>query len=216
MKVKIATSKEFLIWSMLDGDHALANNIRLLNQDLILKPDFSSFLENKLREVIFNSKRQYISDYLKDSSVVIANFSFEELLSYESCYTSVSFEQFLDSYELSVKKKKGFTIVRKSKDNIEKSVDAINDIEKRVDSLNSWLTANDTVLPKLSKVSSHNVLNSKNIWVATNRIVVCKTKNGTIKIIDGTHRLLSFGLLKNSKKINCDSLYGFYFEEKEE
>lgn len=213
MKIKLPTNKEFLIWSMLNGDHALAENVKLLNHSLVENPNFSLKLENKLRKQVFDSKRGYISEMMKNSAINIAEFKFEELMGFESCYSNISFETFLDNYKLSIKKRKGFKIVRKVKEDIEKSFEAIQDVEKRMKALSKWFESNEITTPKLKDVSSSKVLNSKNIWVATNRIIVCKTNAGLIKIIDGTHRLLSYGILKEKKKIKLENLYGFYFEE---
>jgi len=216
MKIIQTTNKEFLIWSMLNGDHALIDNIKLLNSSLIEDPNFSCQIQNKLRETVFDSKRKYISEFMKNSSITFAKFSFEELMSFESCFSNISFETFLDNYKLSISKNKGFKIIRKNKEDIEKSIDAIEDIRKRMKSLESWFEINEVKLPKTKEITSQKILNSKNIWVATNRLVVCKTSTGTYKIIDGTHRLLSYGLLKSKNNLELKNLYGFYFEEQKD
>ena len=118
MKIKLPTNKEFLIWSMLNGDHALIENAKLLNSLLIENPNFSSKLENKLRKQVFDSKRGYISEMTKNSAINIAEFKFEELMGFESCYSNISFETFLDNYKLSSKKRKGFKIVRKDRKSV--------------------------------------------------------------------------------------------------
>lgn len=199
---------------MLNGDHALAENVKLLNPNLIEKPNFSSKLENSLRKEVFLSKRKWIYDYMKDASLCVAEISFDELLSFESCYTDIKFEQFLDSYQLSVDQNKEFTIVRKTKDNIQKGVEAIDDIKKRVKSLKTDLKKFQDKSVETWKVCSEKYLNSNNLWIATNRgLMVKKKDSSTIKIVDGTHRLLSYGLLVRSKELKGKKLKCIFWEE---
>jgi len=213
MEIMQGINTNFVIWSMLDGDHALKANTSFLDQKLIKEPNFSSKLENKLRLEVFRSKRNWIYEMLKDNSVCIAKFKFDEMLKFNSCYTAVSFEQFLDNYHISKLTNKGFSITRKEKDNVEKSLDAIKDVEKRMESLEKdYLKYKEKPL-KYTKIASHKFLNTNDCWLATNRALIVKTKDGPTKIVDGTHRLLAYGLMSRINKIENAELYAFYWEE---
>jgi hypothetical protein len=200
---------------MLDGDHALTEVVKSLNPKLIKEPDFSSRLENKLRLEVFNSKRKWIHDMMGESpSICIASVSFEELLGFESCYTNVTYEKFLDSYHISHLTGKGFTIVRKDKDSVSKEYPAIQDVEKRMAALEKDM--GNGIQFTSSVVASHKCLNSESVWLATNRAMFVKVAGSNkIKIVDGTHRLLAYGLLRRLKPEFFDKkskLFGFFWE----
>lgn len=199
---------------MLNGDHALVENVKKLDKKLIENPDFSAKLENSLRKEVFLSKRQWIYDYMKDASLCVAEITFDELLKFESCYSDIKFEQFLDSYQLSTEQNKEFTIVRKTKDNVQKGIEAIDDIKKRVESLRIDFKKQKNKTIPTWKICSEKYLNSENLWIATNRALMVKKKDsGTIKIVDGTHRLLSYGLLSRSEKLNAQKIKCIFWEE---
>jgi hypothetical protein len=187
---------------MLNGDHALVENVKKLNEKLITNPDFSSKLENNLRKEVFLSKRKWIYDYMKDASLCVAEINFDELLKFESCFSNIKFDQFLDSYQISMEQNKEITIIRKRKENIQKGIEAINDIKKRVANLKIDIEKQGTKIVPAWKICSEKYLNSENLWIATNRgLMVKKKDSGVVKIIDGTHRLLSYGLLVRSENL---------------
>lgn len=214
MKILKSINTNFAIWSMLNGDHALVENVKKLDKELVEKPDFSSKLENSLRKEVFLSKRKWIHDYMKDASLCVAEITFDELLKFESCYSDIKFEQFLDSYQLSTEQSKEFTIVRKTKDDVQKGIEAIDDIKKRVESLKIDLKKQKNKAVPAWKICSEKYLNSENLWIATNRgLMVKKKDSSTIKVIDGTHRLLSYGLLVRLEKLNVQKIKCIFWEE---
>lgn len=211
-----ATNTNIPIWSMLDGDHALVSGAKLINSKLVEDPNFSSPLENKLRTDIFRSTREWIYQPLKNSSVCIVSYTFKDLLSFSTCFTDVTYEKFLDSYHLGHLTNKGFSIQRKTRPDLEKPLESIVEIEKRVVALAKSLEKqrNKDIL---LKIDNPKYLNSKNCWLATNRVLLMKSKESNkIKIMDGTHRLVALGLYTRINKLkSTKKFYGFYWEEME-
>jgi hypothetical protein len=216
IKVIKATNTNIPVWSMLDGDHALKSGAGLLSKKLVEEPDFSSVLENKLRTDVFRSTRDWIYQPLKNSSVCIISYTFEDLLTFNTCFTDVTYEKFLDNYHLGHLTDKGFAIQRKTRPDLEKTPESIAEIKKRMAALTKSLER-QAGKDLLSKIDNPKYLNSKNCWLATNRALLMKPRDSSkVKIMDATHRLIALGLFsKTNKEKTPEKLYGFYWEETE-
>jgi hypothetical protein len=216
MKVIKLISQHIPIWSMLCGDHALQVVVNNINPKLISQPDFLNPLENKLRLDVFKDRRKWIWDSMGDNvAFALIEIDIQELLTFNTCFSYVSFEEFIKQYSKAYNKKKGFLIKRpRHNSDLEKNKEAVeyvcknlaNNIEASYSKMTYQLKSKNIVDPMFN--------NEKNIFLAANRSLLMKCKNNTIKIMDGTHRLTAYAIAKTNKKcILPDRLYAFYWEE---
>jgi hypothetical protein len=109
MEVVAYINQNLPIWSILCGDHALVEEVKLINENLIKNPKLESTLENKLRHSIFKHKRAFIDETIKNTaSFALVSLSFEELMDenlVQTCFTEISFKRFAVSFKTGGKKK---------------------------------------------------------------------------------------------------------------
>jgi hypothetical protein len=197
MKIVQLINQNIPIWSILSGDHALAGDIDKINPRLLKTPDFLNALENKLRLEVFKERRGWIYDTMKDqASFALVKIDMDELLTYKTCFTGVSFQQFVDEYQRAYKKGKGFVIKRprhetdldKDKAGVLNVADELaNKIEIAFNKSSYKLKPEDVLNPVYR--------NEDNIYTAANRGFVMRPKHGgALKILDGTHRLTAYSI----------------------
>lgn len=191
------------IWSMLAGDHALSKIVHKINPALIDSPSFHSNLDNQLRLDVFKSERQWILKIIGSyPSFSIVRFTHAELMLFDTCFKDISYKEFLRTHVKCMYYEKSSSMLGKPPEYLDKM--------KRMKI--SMLRAS-----KLSNVTHNDVDNytitNNNIWLAANRSILVKRKNGKIMILDGTHRLMCYGLLVDDGANIPKHLYGFYCEE---
>ena len=154
---------------------------------------------------------------MKDNvAFALVEIDVEELMTYHTCFTNVSFKEFVEEYNKAYKKGKGFSIKRpRHSSDLDKNKEAVEHvckelatkIEDEYSKMPSRLKPKDIIDPNFS--------NEKNIYVASNRGLLMKCKgSSSIRIMDATHRLTAYAVSKINKK-SClpDKLYAFYWEE---
>lgn len=210
MKIIRLINQNIPIWSMLNGDHALKKSILKINPKLIKNPNFLDKLENKLRQEVFNRDRKWIVDnFGENPSFAIVEFSFNELMKFYTCFQGISFQSFVDEHIKSMSNSKHKFLIEKDGISLDKSKSYIKYMK----------TFKDKVLKSIKTINLNDIdnikkLNDLNLWLAVNRGILIKNRDGKIKIIDATHRLTSYALLKKENKKNIpNKLYAFYCEK---
>lgn len=210
MKVMQLINQNIPIWSLLCGDHAVANDIKMLNPKLLEEPDFLSALENQLRLDVFKHKRDWIYAYMKDkASFGVVQFEIAEIEDMNTCFSEISMKKFVDEYENAINNNTGFTFNRKYTRAIEKDLGSVKGVKELSLTLEKAFTGKITP----EDVCNLDIRNEVDLFVAANRGWVTKGKDGKLKIIDGTHRLLAYCLSRRSGNVLPKKLYCFYFEE---
>lgn len=216
MKILKLTNQHIPIWSMLCGDHALKSVVSNINPKLITEPNFLNPLENKLRLDIFRDRREWIWNSMKDNvAFALVKIDINELFTYKTCFTNVSFKEFVEEYDKAHKKRKGFTIKRpRHSTDLEKSKENVDYVCKEL------TTKIETDFLKTQKLKAKDILspmlnNENNIYLASNRGLIMKSKTSdSITIMDATHRLTAYAVSKTNKKsLLPDKLFAFYWEE---
>lgn len=113
------TSIHVAIHSVLQGDHALTEKVKLLNPSLIDNPNFQDVLENELRYSVFASKRKWIADTLSiNTGMTVQLVSFKEAMELSSPFDKVSMKELVKAYMTT---KKGFKLkgIKKTKKDVE-------------------------------------------------------------------------------------------------
>lgn len=204
MKIVGYINQNLPIWSMLCGDHALKNQIKLINSNLLEKPNFLSLIENSLRSEIFKSKRNWIYKKIGPTpSFALIEFTLDDLSKMQTCFADVSFSDYVNQYDKSFYTRVPFKIKKLSK--------TIEDVEEQY-----------MLMAKLERkyfpVKSQDIVNSNHqnsvdISVALNRSLIFK-EEGKFKILDGTHRLTAYYWSKmlQSNTDLPDKLFAFYCE----
>lgn len=204
----------------LQGDHALVGPVEKnnLKEIITLNPNIDCQLQNKIRYETFKSKRSWIEDTIKErASFSLVQFSFEELLTFNTCFTDVSYKLFLNSYYECVNKHtlkafKGFSIKRNNKMPLEKNIDGIKDVLKRMNALVKATRKRRLSSIKPNEVLSLERVSSNDLLVATNRGLIKRYEN-SFTIMDATHRLTAYGLAVKFNLIpKTTKLYGFFWE----
>lgn len=216
MKTLKLINQHIPIWSMLCGDHALKEVVNNINSKLLTEPNFLSPLENKLRLDIFRDRREWIWTSMKDNvAFALVEFDIDELMTFKTCFTGVSFKDFVEEYYKANKKGKGFIIKRpRHSTDLEKSKESVEHVCKELAS------KIETDFSKIEKLKAKDVLNpmlnnENNIYLASNRGLIMKSKGSDIfTIMDATHRLTAYAVSKMNKKSPLpDKLFAFYWEE---
>jgi len=216
MKIIKLINQHIPIWSMLCGDHALKAVVENINPKLLSDPNFLNPLENKLRLDVFRDRREWIWNSMKDNvAFALVELDIEELMTFKTCFTNVSFKEFAEEYQKACKKGKGFIIKRpRHNTDLEKSKENVEHVCKEL------TTKIENDFSKIQKIKAKDVLNpmlnnENNIYLASNRGLVMKSKSSNnVTIMDATHRLTAYAVSKMNKK-SClpDKLYAFYWEE---
>lgn len=201
---------------MLCGDHALKAIVNNINPKLLSEPNFLNPLENKLRLDIFRDRREWIWASMKDNvAFALVEIDIEELMTFKTCFTGVSFKQFAEEYNKANKKGKGFVIKRpRHSTDLDKPKEAVEHVCKELAS------KIETDFSKIEKLKAKDILNpmlnnENNIYLASNRGLIMKSKGSdSITIMDATHRLTAYAVSKMNKKSPLpDKLFAFYWEE---
>lgn len=215
MKILSPVNQHIPVWSILCGDHALREEVKKINPELLTKPDFGSALENRLRYDVFTHKRGWIEEKMGRgfASFHVAQFTMEDLMDdslFQTCFTGVTFKRFAEEFWKGGLTNKGFTIERKGgKEPIEKTPED----SKKIWEMGNQMLGNQPGCD-LADVTNPKFLNEGNLWVAANRGMVVKQRDGKTYIYDGTHRITAYavGKLRQLKGLP-DSLLGFWWEE---
>lgn len=201
---------------MLCGDHALKAVVNNINPKLLSDPNFLNPLENKLRLDLFRDRREWIWSSMKDNVAFgLVELDIEELMTFKTCFTNVSFKEFAEEYQKANKKGKGFIIKRpRHSTDLEKTKEGVEQVCKDLAS------KIETDFSKIQKLKAKDVLNpmlnnENNIYLASNRGLIMKSKGSSnITIMDATHRLTAYAVSKMNKKSPLpDKLFAFYWEE---
>lgn len=208
MKIVQLINQNIPIWSILCGDHALKECINLVDSRLLKQPNFLDPLENKLRFELFKSKRVWIQETMQNASFALVQFSLEELFTYNTCFTDVSFKKFSKKYQKSHTNKTGFLIKRpRHSSDLAKSKEDVKHLMVLATKMETSFVKETTV----ADVLNPQVKNEDNIFLAANRGFLMQTSNNII-IMDGTHRLTAYSLAKTKKSsLLPNNLYGFYW-----
>jgi hypothetical protein len=216
MKIVSLINQNIPIWSMLCGDHALRSVIDTINPKLLKNPDFLSPLENQLRLEVFKDKREWIYEKMKDrASFALVQVSLDELLEYNTCFTGVSFKNFVNKYRRASKQKSGFSIKRpRHKTDLTKKKSSVEQVASTlVNKLNEHATNRIGELSHLDVLDT-NQKNEEDIFLASNRGFLMKSKDGSTTIMDGTHRLTAYALAQGKKSSFLPHrLFAFYWRE---
>jgi hypothetical protein len=219
MEVVAYINQNLPIWSILCGDHALVEEVKLINENLIKNPKLESTLENKLRHSIFKHKRAFIDETIKNTaSFALVSLSFEELMDenlVQTCFTEISFKRFAEEHWKAGLVNQGFSIARKTRPDWGKSKEDVAKIFSMGDSLEKSFKK-EQVTEKM--ILDTKIGNIENIHVAANRGMWCKRRSGKIDVLDGTHRTLAYLVwkLRNpNSTVLPNKLYGFYWEEEQ-
>lgn len=216
MKIIKLINQHIPIWSMLCGDHALKAVVNNINPKLLSDPNFLNPLENKLRLDLFRDRREWIWSSMKDNVAFgLVELDIEELMTFKTCFTNVSFKEFAEEYQKANKKGKGFIIKRpRHSTDLEKTKEGVEQVCKDLAS------KIETDFSKIQKLKAKDVLNpmlnnENNIYLASNRGLIMKSKGSSnITIMDATHRLTAYAVSKMNKKSPLpDKLFAFYWEE---
>lgn len=216
MKTIRLINQHIPIWSMLCGDHALKAVVNNINPKLLSEPNFLNPLENKLRLDIFRDRRDWIWNSMKDNvAFALVEIDIDELMTFRTCFTGVSFKEFAEEYNKANKKGKGFVIKRpRHSSDLDKSKEAVEHVCKELAS------KIETDFSKIEKLKAKDILNpmlnnENNIYLASNRGLIMKSKGSdSITIMDATHRLTAYAVSKMNKKSALpDKLFAFYWEE---
>lgn len=216
MKTLKLINQHIPIWSMLCGDHALKEVVNNINSKLLTEPNFLSPLENKLRLDVFRDRREWIWTSMKDNvAFALVEFDIDELMTFKTCFTGVSFKDFAEEYHKANKKGKGFIIKRpRHSTDLEKTKEGVEQVCKNL------APKLETDFSKIQKLKAKDVLNpmfnnENNIYLASNRGLIMKSKSSNnIIIMDATHRLTAYAVSKmNKKSLLPNKLFAFYWEE---
>jgi len=212
MKVIQPINQNIPIWSILCGDHALVEEVKLINEKLLTEPKFESSLENTLRYEVFKSKRDWIETAIdRHASFCLVEYTFEELMDekvVQTCFSEISLKRFAEEYWKSGHVDQGFSIQRKYKDSITKSAE---DVKKIWELGNKIASENITVQP--DHVLNTKSQNQTNLTIALNRGFFNMKKDNKVYLQDGTHRVSAYVVGKLRKLNLPPSIYGFYWEE---
>jgi len=217
MKILKLINQHIPIWSMLCGDHALKVVVNNINPKLLSEPNFLDPLENKLRLDIFRDRREWIWASMKDNvAFALVEIDIEELMTFHTCFSKVSFKEFVEEYAKAHKKGKGFIIKRpRHGSDLEKGKESVEYVCKELATKIEDAYSKMTFVLKPKNVLDPYFTNEKNIYVASNRSLIMKCKDtSNIRIMDATHRLTAYAVSKANKKSPLpNKLYAFYWEE---
>lgn len=193
---------------MLCGDHALANQVKMINPELLYKPNFYSSVENTLRYEVFKSKRNWIARRMGDRvSFGIAKISIKDLCAFNTCFSGISFDRYVREYDdVYMGAKHSFKIksLTKPKEDVDRQHNIMLELEK------SYF---DDI--EIEDVLNTSILNTDDLFVALNRAIIMKDiDNGQYVIMDGTHRLTAYYWSRCIEKLDIlpKHLFCFYFE----
>lgn len=133
MKIERDCSIHLAIGAVLEGDHALAEKVKLLAPKLLVRPDYQSKLENTLRFEVFRSGRSWIAKNLTfDAGMTIVSIGPEEVAKLRSPFDKFTMEAFAKAYDKAHKAKTGFKFhgITKTKTDVKHVFKMMTHLEK--------------------------------------------------------------------------------------
>jgi len=134
MKTVRDCSVHAAVCSVLEGDHALTEKVKLISPKLIESPDLQSPLENQLRFSVFASGRKWIADTMSFSTgMAVVTMEVKEVGDLKSPFEKFSMKAFAKKYAKAHKTKSGFTFkgVKKTKADVAHIFALVKQLEKQ-------------------------------------------------------------------------------------
>lgn len=215
MEIVSYINKHYPIWSLLCGDHALTEEVKLVSPTLLSEPNFFDPLENSLRLELFKSKRKWIYKLFgRNVSFAIAKFDWDEIHELTTCFKGIKLREYaLEHKKVFNHKKDKFSIRYKYRGKKGKHKKPLEDVEK-MRLLQEKMQYNKFYHPiNLDLILDTKIRNEDNLAVAVNRCFIMNSKHQSKKtIVDGNHRLTAF-YLANYFRTPPKHFYAYVWEE---
>lgn len=173
MKIIQLINQNLPIWSVIKGDHACSDAKNFLGPKLLSEPDLLCRKENALRlEYLKNTHgRRWLHDLLANQSFALVQLQPSDLEKAITVWDSLPIMKLARKYRKAYSSNTGFAV-----GDVEKSKKDVIDLHNR-----------KVEIPHMKRP----MIVNPTLWADYHRTIWMIQKDGTPKIVDGTHRVLA-------------------------